>query len=548
MAAQKPFLTIDCETDPFKVGRVPLPFVWGLYDGQTEQYNEFDDVASLIAALENREVIIYAHNGGKFDYHYLREYINSDQAVMVISGRLSRFHIGVCEFRDSINILVNPLRVFAKEEIDYKLMEPDVRQKHMTEIRKYLRSDCVNLWNTIHSYNELYGRTLTQAGAAMKYWRKNYPTDFVKQTATQSAVYRDFYYGGRVQCFKKGYRKAKFSVVDINSAYPRAMLEQHPISPEGVLESVLPKGDRFLNCMIRLRAVSRGAFPLRAADGLYFPHDERTVREYFVTGWELRAAMEHNAVRIVQLIEIHRFVKTINFADYVEHFYSERKRAKAIGDRALDTFAKLFLNSLYGKFAADPEKYAEYMIASDDTLLHWVHRGWERIGDWGTRHLVSQPLPEVKHNYYNVATAASITGYVRAMLFDALSRVYDPIYCDTDSIAARDVSGLELGPELGQWKLEAECDQYAIGGKKLYAFRKTDKWLASERTKNENAPQFKTASKGVRLTPEQIIDVARGKEIIYEPDVPTYSIHSAAPHFVNRVVKSTYKDVSTLPT
>jgi len=57
------------------------------------------------------------------------DHINSDEPVMVINGRLARFRIGECEFRDSLNIFPNTrLADFGvKNEIDYALMEPDRR-------------------------------------------------------------------------------------------------------------------------------------------------------------------------------------------------------------------------------------------------------------------------------------------------------------------------------------------------------------------------------------------------------------------------------------
>ncbi len=530
-----PFYTLDCETDPFKVGRVPMPFIWGLYNGDGEQYEEFQTPKAAVEYLRTRRVVVYAHNGGKFDYHYLRDDINSDDPIMVIAGRLARFKIGEAEFRDSMNLLVNPLRAFAKEEMDYTKLEADVRAQHLDEIRRYLRSDCVNLWNTIKAYFDRYGRTLTQAGASMKYWRKHYPVDFIPQTLAQSEIYRQFYYGGRVQCFESGYARTPFSVVDINSAYPYAMLSRHPISPEGVVSSHLPAEGKIERCMVRLEATAQGCFPFRTiTNELYFP-DDGILREYYITGWELVAALECNAVKIFRIIDVHYFTQTVDFNDYIQNFYAERQRAKANGDKMGDVFAKLFMNSLYGKFAADPSKYREYLIASDDSINQWREQEYERLQPWGDRHLLARSLPEEKHRYYNVATAGSITGLVRAFLFRALSTCGGVLYCDTDSIAARDTSRLTMGSGLGQWKLESTCDEYAIAGKKLYAFR------------DATTGEYKTASKGVRLEAPDIIRIAKGETVSYDPEVPTYSIQREAPTFISRNVKATAKDIRFLP-
>ena len=136
--AKKPFITIDCETDPFREGRVPVPFIWGCYDGETEHYEEFESTGELVKYLQGRKVIVLAHNGGRFDYHYLREYINTDEQILVIAGRLAKFHIGLAEFRDSMNILPVPLAAFQKTEFDYTKLEADVRHLYMDEICRYI--------------------------------------------------------------------------------------------------------------------------------------------------------------------------------------------------------------------------------------------------------------------------------------------------------------------------------------------------------------------------------------------------------------------------
>ena len=558
MAKSRPFLTLDCETDPFKVGRLPLPFIWGVYQWDTEDYVEFeaegltellddregnhDAIVAILSStakkvvdyLSSRRVVVYAHNGGKFDYHYLRDSINSDDPLMVINGRLARFKIGEAEFRDSWNVLNEPLKVFQKEEIDYSKMESDVRSQHIDEIKRYLKSDCVNLANTLQAYFSRFGKTLTQAGASMRYWRKHFPIPFIPQTAAQSLYYRDFYYGGRVQCFASGHRQENFDVVDINSAYPFAMLHQHPISPEGLSETHLPPDGKIGPCLVRFMGISHGALPQRAEDNsIYFPDDER-IREYAVTGWELLAALEFDAVKIFNIQEVRRFTQTVNFHDYIHEFYNARLVAKANGDKLGDVFNKRFMNGLYGKFAADPEKYKEYLIASDDSLADWHGKAWRRLKPWGERHLMVRDLPEEKQRFYNVATAASITGFVRAHLFRAIKKCGGVLYCDTDSIAARDVSAVPLGGELGKWKHELVCSEFAIAGKKLYAFRGS---------KPGNAEiDWKIACKGVNLTAEQIVKISEGEHITYTPEAPTYSFQRDTPIFINRDVRNTALD------
>lgn len=528
---KRPVIVIDAETDPFKAGRVPQPFIWGCYHGEDTSYYEFGTVRELLDHLSGYRALVYAHNGGKFDYFYMREHMDADKPIMVINGRFSSFHIGECEFRDSMNILQNPLRAFAKEEIDYSKLERRVRAQHMDEIRRYLRSDCVNLYAAIERYQRDYGRKLTQAGSAMSYWKRQYRVPFTPQTPAQSYFYRPYYYGGRVECFATGHGLADFSVVDINSAYPCAMRGKHPIAPDGELDRHLPRAGQMRQAMIKFIGVADGTLPFRAESGeLYFPNDGEP-REYCVTGWELEAALELNRCRILRVVEVRRFSQLVDFDDYVLTFWNQRKAAQVSGDRFGNVFAKLMMNSLYGKFAADPEKYREYVIATEDSVMRWVAAGFELSGTLGTRFLYERPLPEDKQFYYNVATAASITGAVRAMLMRGMAKCEGVMYCDTDSIAARDVSRLPLGSELGQWKVEMTGTEYAIACKKTYAFKRTQP--------DDKGGWWKTASKGARLSAPEIIRAARGETVKFVPEVPTYSIFREAPVFVTRSIKRT---------
>jgi len=409
----RPIATLDCETDPFKRGRVPQPFIWGLYRGDTEEYWQFDTPEKVVDFLNDKAWIIYAHNGGKFDYHYLRDYINSDEPFMVINQRLAKFKIGECEFRDSMNLLPVSLATFEKSTIDYSIMEPDERIKPHNRrlIELYLQSDCVNLYTFVKEFINQYGMHLTQAGAAMDYWSKTYNQQIPRQSPHHYEKLKPHYYGGRVQCFREGHVKTDFSVVDINSAYPHAMLSKHPYSPDYQTRLGLPKDDALGPQLVRVKAVSRGSLPMRGDDGsLYFPADDRTVRDYWTTGWEIRAGLETNTLKINQVVECHVFTQLVDFKDYVNNFYDMRKKAKASGDKATDIFAKIFLNSLYGKFASNPEKYSEQVIASGDTSTEWEAAGYQLSQSWGSRYLMTRPIPTDRRRYFNIATAASVTG------------------------------------------------------------------------------------------------------------------------------------------
>lgn len=545
----------DCETDPFKKGRDKIaPFIWGWFDG--DEYREFRTTDAFIAFVREQDGVCYAHNGGKFDWHFILPHMDGLQDVGIINGRLSRFKVGRCEFRDSYNILPVALSKWQKDEIDYSIFEADVRERpeNMTKIRAYLESDCRYTLDMVTQFIRRYGFHLTQAGAAMATWEGMSGLKAPRSDAAYYDAMHKYYYGGRVQCFQTGVRDVKFKVADINSAYPRAMLENHPFKASystirrathaNVLAWIAKRGAGmvFVSC----RAKSRGAFPWRSVSGeLHFPDDNRP-RDFHVSGWEYLAGTETGAVDILSIDCMAVFDTPVSFRDYILHFYELRKRAKASGDKAGDIFSKLLMNSLYGRFAMDSREYEHFLnLPVDHAAIigkeESIARGMDltkfhfsgMLGPWA---LAARPLEVPELKFYNVATSASITGYVRAYLWRTLVRCKNPIYCDTDSIAAEGFGkGIPFGDELGQWKDEGAFDRFAVGGRKLYAFR-------HDKSMGDKAGTWKTASKGVRLTAEQVERIAAGEEILFENDKPTFSIHHA-PRIVNRKVKAVHREV-----
>lgn len=520
MSADSPikFAVIDAETDPFMAGRVPRPFLWGFFDG--DNYEEFKTTTELVEYIADYGGIIYAHNGGKFDFHFMLDDLTPYDEIMIINGRIGVMKIGAAELRDSWLILPVPLAAYEKDEIDYALFEPDKRDipANRKKIRAYLKNDCIYLYELIRRFIDEYGLCLTQAGAAMRQWKKIAPIAPPRTDVEHYEQFAPFYFGGRVQCFERGIIETDFAVCDINSAYPRAMLELHPYSENyNEYTGYKEKADFYI-----VRGISKGAFPYRKDDGgLDFPNDDE-IRDYHVTGWEYVAALETKTFKQVAVLQSVIFCGHMEFSSYIIKNYEARMAAKKAKDAAGVILYKLAMNSLYGKFAANPERYNNYMVAPMEDMAVVIKQGWQFGGELGRWALCEAPLEEAQKHYYNVATGASITGYVRAMLWRAICASEGVLYCDTDSIAAR-VPNVPLGERLGEWKHEGVFDRAGICGKKMYVFR------------GKGETETKTASKGVRLTERELWQVASGAVVRYDPPNPTFSVRSP-PAFVGRNV------------
>lgn len=515
---KKEIAVIDCETDPFKYERVPEPFIWGFYNPKYG-FKYFLDKQEFIEFIESKYITIYAHNGGKFDYHFLLDNIEPFEDLLIINSRLSKFRIGLCDCRDSYNILPFPLSHYKKDIFDYSKMEKNEREKHMPEIIHYLENDCRYLYEIVEQFINEYGSNITLASSAMKYWAK---MSGVKPPETTQGFYKEisqYYYGGRVECFKAGIFNDNIQLFDINSAYPNAMLFEHAFSTDYHIND--KPGDIVNQNFYDITCISKGAFPKKEKNNLKFHNDDET-RNYKVTGWELKTALELNLLENVNITKEIIFYDTINFTDYVEYFYNKKSNSeKGTPDYI---FSKLFLNSLYGKFGANPDNYDNFEIIPQEYIDAYCTTGANLRGEMGSWALMSKPLTEEEQRYYNVATAASITGFVRAKLLKALNSIENPLYCDTDAIIFTGKHKLEVSDKLGDWSSEGEFFEACIAGKKLYALKGIKK--------------NKMAHKGAKLTYNEIKLIAQGEEIIYKNEAPVFSLIKK-PHFIDRKIRKT---------
>lgn len=534
----KKILVADCETDPFKHGRVPEPFLWGVYDGNN--YEQFEKTEQFIRYVSDIDCICYAHNGGKFDWHFITDFIDYGTDLLIINGRLSRFTIGECQFRDSWNILPVPLAQMQKTKVDYAIFEKSERNKKHNKkiISDYLYDDCRFLFDYVQAFIDRYGVQLTQASAAFKTCHKVLNRTIPNDDGAVFTKFSPYYYGGRCEAFTHGDVVGDCEIVDINSAYPEAMLYPHPSSlihvPIDAPDAHDWRGDEFLT----VTGAARGALPYRDTDkSLIFPADGVT-RTFHITGWEWLALRDTVGADDYSIGHAWEFVERDDFADFINPLYEERLNAKALQDNRSDVLAKLCMNSTYGKFGQNPGDFESYRVI-DPRPLHDSQgdvmgreidsrEGWRFAGYFGELALISRPIHEEAARYYNVATAASITGFVRAKLWRAICQCEGVLYCDTDSIIARDASRLPGGDGLGAWKLEAKFTGGGIGGKKLYSF---------EFVEPQKGKTHKTASKGAKLTAEQILqEICKGRAVTYEPEAPSFSVHKK-PTFTSRKIQ-----------
>lgn len=537
-------LALDAETDPFTHGDIPEPFVWGLHNGEScpTFWGEPETIKKrLLEELAEypQGTIVYGHNGGKFDFHFLLDVLDPD--LMIVNGRIAKATVldGQIELRDSYMIMPIPLSTFDKFEIDYNLLKKENRELNRPEITRYLIQDCKILWDAATSFINRFGLNMSLAGTAIKELKKT-GYDIPKTSQRYDDKFRQFYYGGRVQTFKTGsfYAKDKpFIYADINSAYSKSMMQNHWFGVQYFSENKLPELDKLGPCLVCIDAIAKGCLPFRGDDNkLYFPDDEK-IRNYKVSGWEVLAGLKTKTLEIKKVIFCYRPLLTENFSTYIQKWFEEKAASKGI-DIFAYTFAKLMQNAAYGKLGQDGRKFSKFCIMKLGEWPEKIKDGegvplpmnhadqWQFHSDTETGHTFFKRA-DPSDRFFNVAVAASITGWVRAYLWEHIHASKGVMYCDTDSIICEEFIG-KVGDKLGEWEIEAELSEAHIAQRKMYGCR------VNPVGKFGPVNKTKIATKGVQLSFDEIKNgVETGSIIEYKRDAPSFSIRFG-PRFVTR--------------
>jgi DNA polymerase elongation subunit (family B) len=515
----KPIRTMDFETDPFAFQKRVFPFACGLYDG-ADFISVWSDkcAAKIVKILDKLEPsIIYMHNGGRFDIFYLLKYLDAE--MKIINGRVVQCYLGPHEIRDSYAILPMALSQYKKDDIDIQKLSRERREENRAEILSYLRGDCVYLHELVSAFLAEFGDYLTIGSAAMGQLRKFHPFENGNKYLDDK-FRKQFFFGGRVQCFQSGVISGPFKIYDVNSMYPYVMKNyRHPIGNSFEVDKRIRKNTAFVVAEGKQRGPC-GAFPMRnKRGGIDFNLPEGTFA-CSIHEWETAEILEW--FKPTRIIKTYGFDTFMSFGEFVDHFYGLRMKAKADEDKIHLIFYKLILNSAYGKFAQNPDNFCDFAITHGQRMTepwreHFVHNEGEYV-IW--------KKAVQRHSYYNVAVGASITGAARSVLLDGLYGSRNLIYCDTDSVICRELEGVAFSDTaLGAWKLEARGNRIAIAGKKLYACF-------------DGNTCVKKATKGARISEQEIVEVATGGTALYQKIAPTFKLDGRV-QFIERRIKRT---------
>jgi hypothetical protein len=377
--------------------------------------------------------------------------------------------------------LLGDLVGIPKVEVDFNNVSDE-------ELSTYCKRDVEILKKSMEYYigfvrdNDLGKFSLTKSSQAMSAYRHRFMAHKIchHEEPDIVALERAAYHGGRTECHRFGEQPAgEYLSLDINSMYPYVMKNyllpirciDYEVRPNlRVVKQMLEHKSVIAECLID---TNEPAYAYNNGEKLIFPVGR--FKCYLCTGG-LKYAFKNN--HVLEIIQAAFYDQGYIFGDYIDYFYSLRKKYKTENNLIMDTLAKYFMNTLYGKFGEKNTIEARTVISQDkpfhcEEVFDMVNnRHWIEYSMFGVK-VVSKGKREGKKSF--VSIPAHITEYARFLIWAIISQIgYEKVlYCDTDSILInkRDLPNIRYPvheTNLGALKIEAEYKKVILNGCKHY--------------------------------------------------------------------------------
>ena len=479
-------------------------WLWGLISVDGEDFSWGIDIDSFFEALSPTSRYVYFHNLG-FDGVFILDWLlkngfvytdakklEANQFKCVIDKMGKYYSITVMlkpgvriEFRDSLKKL--PMTVkriaeafklpIAKGEIDYHEYRAPGHQPNAEEL-DYLYNDVAIVAKALGQQLNSGMKRLTIGSDSLleykrlmggeKVFRKLFPAlpkamDSEIRTAYRGGwTYADKRFRGKIQ-----YRPVR--VYDVNSLYPSVM--KNNVLPYGepvYTDSVPEISDKFplfvttITFTAKIKPNHVPCIQLKKNRFLSFSEYVDEIEEpttLSCTSVDLELWQEQYDMDILSYEGSWLFKGGRGFFDeYIDKWMEIKMTTKG----GLREIAKLHLNSLYGKFASNPDATGKFPILDiENNRIRLV------LGNEETKTPVYTPM------------GVFITAYARALTIRAAQNNYECFaYADTDSLhllTDNDPETLNIDPHaLGAWKFENEFESGLYVRAKCYTEKKSE--------------------------------------------------------------------------
>lgn len=423
----------------------------------------------------------------------------------------------VIEFRDSLKLLPFSVKRIGKsfktahKKLDMEYEGFRYAGCEITEKEKeYIANDVLVVKEALEIMFERGHQKLTIGACCLEEFKSTYDkTDFknffpnlteieidpdLYSESNADAYIRHSYRGGYCYLVKGKENKIYDNgwTADINSSYSSNMSSEsgnyYPVGKPMFWKGDIPKEADNKYYFVRIRCrfnIKEGMLPTVQIKGTllyngtdylttsdYYDYQSGTYKRYYMkqgvkhdsyvtmtmTCVDYELFLKHYNPIDLEVLDGCYFMKAIGLFDEYMYKYKEIKENTVGAEREL---AKLYLNNLYGKFAAnDSSSYKVPYINSKNVL------GFEIVEEH-----------EKKPGF--IAVGSAITSYARRFVINAAQANFHGvdkdgfIYCDTDSIHCsgkpEEVKGIRIHPtSFCAWKLESYWDKAVFVRQKTY--------------------------------------------------------------------------------
>ncbi len=360
------------------------------------------------------------------------------------------------------------------------------------ELSTYCKKDVEILKKVLEFYftfileHDLGKFSLTLPSQAFRAFRHRFNSEKICLHNDERAVEleRLSYFGGRVEAFR--WRKQKggpFTTLDVNSMYPYIMREHFvPVQLIDIIDN--PPVEKAQEIMTKFCIVAevelntdQPIYAVRRDHKIIFPIGRFTA--YLTTHGLLKAIKEGHVVKL-NIMNVYK--RAMLFNEYVDFFYGIKRLYKEQGKKPFEHAAKLFLNSLYGKFGQKKVITEEFEDKGNVSYFKEVIFDLDKDIWIEEMHLlgkiiVKKGIDEGPNSF--VAIASHITEGARMYLWEIFEKVgfKNVLYCDTDSLIIRKyyttrIAGMIDKYKLGFLDIQTESKTLDLMGAKSYRTEK----------------------------------------------------------------------------
>jgi len=397
-----------------------------------------------------------------------------DPYKIIMLDNSNYFSTSLANLGDSIGLAkldTDPLNASDKELDIYCHRDVEIMVKAWQDYFMFL--DTHNLGN--------WAKTLP--GQAFNAYRHRFMHNdiYIHTNNKVTELERAAYHGGRTTAFYQGeLNNAPLYKVDVNSMYPFVMLAKpYPTRLKSEyrfmslveLEQLLPEHRVIARVTLN---TNQAVYPVKVKNHLVHPVGRF---ETVLCSPELSYALNHSHIENIKDCSVYH--QGMIFSNYVRFFYDLKVEYTSNDKIAYRTMAKLYLNSLYGKFGQldhnwfvvdDPnlistgaDFYVDTETGKQFTIYPFDNRAW---------------LCSVEGESFNSfpAIAAHVTAEARMYLWQLMSVAGEGnyYYADTDSLIVNQVGLDNLqdymhDTRLGALKIEDKAQTVKIMAPKTYA-------------------------------------------------------------------------------